>query len=256
MPPRAAARLTGPTAAPIPPDMSSNHASRRYLVTGASSGIGLALARRLAGRGAQVLCTGRRAVAGLPADFPDCAYLQADLAQPGGARRVADWAEGPLDAAILNAGAGYFRPLGAETPADIAAVIATNFAAPVALAHALYPALAVAGGRLGLVGSVARRGAAGMPVYSASKAALDGFGRALAAEWAGRVTVRVLHPGPTATGMSVRAGRMPDLADRLMLPPDLVAAALLAAFERPRGGFRRTISYPQCALHRLIRGRA
>ena len=48
-----------------------------------------------------------------------------------------------------------------------------------------------------------------MPVYAASKAGLDGFGRALAEEWRGAVTVRVLHPGPVATGMAARAGRSP-----------------------------------------------
>lgn len=230
-----------------------------YLVTGASSGIGLALVRLLSSRGARVVAAGRRAWSELPAGFPDVPYLSADLTDARMAAQVVRWAVdaagGTLDRAILNAGAGYFRPIEAETATDIAAVVATNLVAPVAMAHALFPALSAAGGRLGLVGSVARRGAAGMPVYSATKAALDGFGRSLACEWQGRVVVRVLHPGPTATGMSVRAGRAPDVVDRLMMPPDLVAAAMLAGFERPRGGFRRTVSYPQVALHRVLRGR-
>ena len=161
-------------------------------------------------------------------------------------RAILDW-EGVGDAK------GKPAPV---TPEAIAAVFATNFAAPVALAHAVYPALAAAGGRLGLVGSVAHRGAAAMPVYAASKAALDGFGRALASEWAGRVAVRVLHPGPTATGMAVRAGRTPDIADRLMLPPDAVAAALLAAFEARGGGYRRKVSYGRVGAHRLFGARA
>jgi NAD(P)-dependent dehydrogenase (short-subunit alcohol dehydrogenase family) len=240
--------------------MGHSWQQRRYFVTGASSGIGLALVRRLVARRDAVFASGRRALADLPADFPDCDYLPVDLGDPAAVaqlcRKVSDWADGALDGALLNAGSGYYRPLEAETPADIAAIIATNYAAPVALAHGLFPALAEAGGWLGLVGSVARRGAAAMPVYAASKAALDGFGRALASEWAGRVPVRVLHPGPTATGMSVRAGRPADLADRLMLPPDAVAAALLAALEAPRGGWRATVSYSRVALHHLSGGRA
>jgi NAD(P)-dependent dehydrogenase (short-subunit alcohol dehydrogenase family) len=144
---------------------------------------------------------------------------------------------------------GYFRPLIAETPFDIARTVATNVEAPVALARALYPALAAAGGRLGLVGSVARRGAAGMPVYAATKGALDGFGRALASEWQGRVAVRVLHPGPTATGMSVRAGRPADWVDRLMLNPDAVAAVLLAQMHGR--GWRRTASFGAVIMRRL-----
>jgi NAD(P)-dependent dehydrogenase (short-subunit alcohol dehydrogenase family) len=234
--------------------MKHHGQQRRYLVTGASSGIGLALVRRLVLRGDAVLSTGRRAAADLPADFPDCSYLQADLVAPASVAMLARWVTGRLDGAILNADVGYFRPLEAETAEDIAAVIVTNFTAPVALAHALYPALAATKRRLGLVGSVARKGTARMPLYAASKAAIDGFGRALAAEWRGRATMRVLHPGPTATRMAVRAGRTPDLADRLMLPPDAVEAALLAALDASRGGFRRNVSYQQVAMHRLFRG--
>lgn len=227
--------------------------TRRILVTGASSGIGLALVRLLAARGDTVLASGRRPAAELPADFPDCAYLALDLSAADGPSRLADWAGTPLDAAILNAGAGHYRPLEHETPDAIAAILATNLTAPTCLAHALYPALAARGGHLGLIGSVAWKGAASMPVYAASKAALDGFGRALAAEWAGRVSVRVIHPGPTATGMSQRAGRPADWIDRIMLPPDAVARGILSALEG-RGRWRRVVSFPQ-VLPRLARGR-
>lgn len=224
----------------------------RALVTGASSGVGLALVRRLAASGAEVLATGQRPAQDLPADFPDCRYLALDLAAPDARAALVAAVGGRLDLAILNAGTGYFRPLEAETPADIARTVAVNVAAPVALARALYPALALAGGRLGLVGSVARRGAAGMPVYAATKGALDGFGRALASEWQGRVTVRVLHPGPTATGMSVRAGRPADWVDRLMLDPDAVAGAMLAQMQGR--GWRRTASFG-AVLARKVLGR-
>ena len=98
---------------------------------------------------------------------------------------------------------------------------------------------------------MARRGAAGMPVYAASKGALDGFGRALAEEWRGQVRVRVLHPGPTATGMSERAGRAPDLMDRLFLSPDAMAASLLAALERPRGADRQVVSFARLGWDKL-----
>lgn len=229
--------------------------TRRVLVTGASSGIGTALVREIAARGDVVLCTGRRAAAALPADFPDVAYLQADLARAEGRAALLSWADGPLDCAILNAGAGHYRPISAEDDADIDAVIATNLVAPVMLAHGLFSALSTGQGRLALVGSVAFRGAAGMPVYAASKAALDGFGRALASEWRGRVTVRVLHPGPTATGMAARAGRPADWVERIMLPPGAVARTMLRQLERGSGGYRSVVSYPQVALHALMHSR-
>lgn len=221
---------------------------QRVLVTGASSGIGLALVRRLAGQGARVLATGRRGAADLPGDFPDVPYLALDLTQAGARAALVQAAGARLDRAILNAGIGHYRPLVAETPADIAATVALNFAAPVHLARALFPALAQVGGRLGLVGSVAWRGAPTMPAYAATKGALDGFGRALASEWQGRVAVRVLHPGPTATGMAVRAGRAPDWVDRIMLDPDRVAAAMLKGLDG--GAWRATASFASVWLRR------
>ena len=81
-----------------------------------------------------------------------------------------------------------------------------------------------------------------MPVYAASKAALDGFARSLALEWSGKIAVKALHPGPTATGMSVRAGRPEDPLDRFMLAPRRVASALVDALEKD-GGFRRIVSF-------------
>ena len=220
---------------------------KHYFVTGAGSGLGLALLRALVARGHAVIATGRRRTAELPTDFPDLPYLCCDLSQPAQALAAGDWAlaQAPLDAAILNAGAGFYRPLNAETAAAITAVLRLNLDANMLLAHRLWPVLQ--GGRLGLIGSVAHRGAPGMPVYAASKAALDGFGRALAEEWRGKVTVRVLHPGPVATGMSERAGRARDALDRLFLPPRATALALIAALEAKNGADRQVIAHRRVA---------
>ena len=225
-----------------------------WFITGASHGLGLEMVHLLVARGERVLASGRRAVTELPADFPDCAYHACDLADPNAVARLRDWAaaHGPLRATVLNAGAGHFRPLTQETAQDIDTVLAINLNANITLAHGLRAVLS--GGGLGLIGSVAHKGAAGMPVYSASKAALDGFGRALAEEWRGDVRVRVLHPGPVATGMAERAGRKPDFADRLFLPPRITAAALLRALDAPRGADRQTVSFLRVGMHRLLRG--
>ncbi|TVP72718.1 MAG: SDR family oxidoreductase [Rhodobacteraceae bacterium] len=220
---------------------------KRYFVTGAASGLGLELLRELAARGHHVIATGRRTAAALPADFPDLPYLSCDLAQPDQARAAGEWArgQGSLDAAILNAAAGFYRPLHVETAAEMAAVLRLNLDANMILAQMLCPVLQ--GGRLGLIGSVAHRGAPGMPVYAASKGALDGFGRALAEEWRGKVTVRVLHPGPVATGMSERAGRARNALDRLFLPPRAMALALIAALEARNGADRQVIAHRRVA---------
>ncbi len=218
------------------------------LVTGASHGVGLALVRLLRARGRDVIASGQRQGSALPADFPDCRYICADLSDPMQLEQVAQAAP-RLRGAILNAGLGHYRPLENETPSAITRVLTVNLDANIALAHALRPALA--GGYLGLIGSVARKGAAGMPVYAASKGALDGFGRALAEEWRGAVRVRVLHPGPTATGMSERAGRALNAMDRLFLSPDAMARSILAALERQRGGDRQVISFARLGLDKL-----
>ena len=219
---------------------------KTLFVTGGGSGLGAELVRAAHRRGHHVLCTGRRAIADLPSDFPDLPYLSCDLSSAGGAQVTADWVQSHLsgrrvDCALLNAAAGYFRPLSAETPEAISEVLTLNLDANIVLAHRLSGNLE--GGTLALIGSVAHKGAAGMPVYSASKAALDGFGRALAQEWRGRAAVRVLHPGPIATGMSARAGRKVDLADRLFLSPRLMARIILDAALAPRGRDRQIIGY-------------
>ena len=81
---------------------------------------------------------------------------------------------------------------------------------------------------LGLVGLVAHRGAAVLPVYAASEAGLDSLMRALRSEWRAPTDGRVIHPWPTATGMAERAGMTSRVAQRLMLPVDDVAAGIIA----------------------------
>lgn len=221
-------------------------------ITGGASGLGLALVRAACARGYDVCVTGRRTIAELPTDFPDVPYLPCDLGQQSAAIKAAEWVMqggGAIGCAILNAGTGHYRPLAEETPKAIAQVLSLNLEANVILAHRLCPAMS--GGTLALIGSVAYKGAARMPVYSASKAALDGFGRALAEEWRGRTRVRVLHPGPIATGMAERAGRAPDFFDKLFVRPQPMAEAILDAALARSGRDRQVISWGRVAGRRF-----
>lgn len=238
-----------------------HHASHRsepgrsYLVTGASSGIGLAIVQHLALRGHRVIATGRRPSLELPADFPDVAYHAVDLADEAEAAAFIGSQTIPLDRAILCAGAGFYRGIDKETSDDIRRIVDVNLTAQVRLAHGLYVALAARQGRLALIGSVAHRGARTMPVYAATKAALDGFGRSLALEWQGRVIVKVLHPGPTATGMAERAGRPADWMSRLMLPTASVAEMIVTALER-NTRFRQRLSHGRYLASLVMRSPA
>lgn len=225
-----------------------------WLVTGASAGIGLAICRALHDAGHEVTGFGRRQAQDLPADFPDIAYHPVDLATAQGCQLLAARAPARLDMALLNAGIGHYRPLCRETPQAISDVLAVNLLMPMLTAQLLFELLQARRGVLGLVGSVAYRGAAGMPVYAASKAGLDGFGRSLRSEWQGRVDVRVIHPGPTATGMAGRAGLTSPLALRMMLPVAAVAAGIIDAMQG-QGRMRRRVSFG-AVIRQKITGRA
>ena len=204
----------------------------RVLVTGGTDGIGLEVVRLLAARGASVVATGRRD----GPDLPGVAWVRADQSDPGAAARtIAAACRDDLDAAILCAGTGTAATDGVEGAGAIRATLRVNLAASVLIAHALAPVLLARGGTLALVGSVARRGMGALPSYSASKAGLHGFARALGEEWRGRASVAMLHPGPTRTGMQGKAGMEVGRAARLFVPAPLMARMLLAEVDRAHG---------------------
>jgi NAD(P)-dependent dehydrogenase (short-subunit alcohol dehydrogenase family) len=201
------------------------------LITGATSGIGLALANRMSGEYRLVLC-GRRPIDDCADDLPEGAtYIQADLENPPGAVDAIETALRShgietLDRLIVNAGTGYYRAAEAESAAIIRGTLDVNLFAPVLLARRLAPLLEAVQGKLVLIGSVAHRGSANMPAYAASKAGLAGLARSLGSEWQGRIAVQIIHPGPTATGMHQKAGYDPGRLSRLFFSSEDMAAEI------------------------------
>jgi 3-oxoacyl-[acyl-carrier protein] reductase len=183
------------------------------LVTGASRGIGRAIAARLAERGATVVAAargdhaqscadaltaaGHRAEA-IALDVTDAAAVEA---APGGiVKRF-----GRLDIVVSNAGVARDQLLLRMKREDWDAVIATNLTATFLLAQAaLRPMLKQKGGRIIAISSVVgQMGNAGQANYAASKAGLVGFAKALAREVASRsITVNVVAPGMIDTEMT------------------------------------------------------
>jgi short-subunit dehydrogenase len=179
------------------------------LVTGASSGIGREVARRLAAAGARVLAHGRDAQA---LGQLDATPLVADLAEPGAGGRLAEAAlerAGRVDIVVANAGLGWAGPFAEMPPATVEELIAVNLAAPIELTRALLPTLRNRPGYLMFVTSIAgRTGVGGEAVYSATKAGLDSFAESLRFEmYGGDVQVGVLVPGVVDTAFFERRGR-------------------------------------------------
>ena len=206
------------------------------LITGASDGIGLALARIYLARGWRVLPLGRRPAAELEPALRD-EYLRVDLAQPYAAALVAEALRrrgvAQLEQLIHCAGIGAYGPVEAQTPEVISALLDVNLRAPIALTHALLPLLVAARGRVAFIGSVA----AALPVpdyavYGATKAGLEGFARSLRDELRGQVGVQLIHPGATRTGMHAKIGApLERMGWSRFPPPERVAQQIAAAIE-------------------------
>lgn len=198
---------------------------KTILITGATSGIGLALAEHYARAGWRVIGHARHPRTG---DWVHADLAAADCASAIASQLQAHAVHG-LDVLIHNAGIGWFGDVAQQPMDDIYAQFTINLASPLALTHALLPLINAAHGRIAFVSSVASAlPVADYAVYAATKAALDGFARALAAELPGRVLV--LWPGGTRTGMHARAGVPAQrLARQRLAEPQAVAAAIARA---------------------------
>jgi len=183
------------------------------LVTGASRGIGRAIAARLAEQGATVVAAARGdhardAVAELTAEGRKAEALTLDVTDAAALERTPDEIvsrHGRLDIVVSNAGITRDQLLMRMKRDDWDAVIATNLTATFLLAQAaMRPMLKQKGGRIIAISSVVgQSGNPGQVNYAASKAGLIGFAKALAREVASRsITVNVVAPGMIETEMT------------------------------------------------------
>lgn len=212
---------------------------RVALVTGASRGIGAAVAVALRDAGARVVRVARSLAAGSRDGFRD---FPCDLADPAQVAALAErvLAElGAPDLLVNNAGVFDPIPFEAATVAELERQLAVNLVAPFAVARGFLPAMRAAGrGLLITIGSVAdHRAFPENTIYSATKYGLRGLHETLAAEYRGTgVRCTLISPGPTDTSIwdRVDPDRRPGyLPRRAMLRPEDVAEAVLFVATRP-----------------------
>jgi 3-oxoacyl-[acyl-carrier protein] reductase len=207
------------------------------LITGASRGLGAALARTLAARGMHLALAARdlASLNTLAAELQrshgvKVTAIQADLADTAATERCAQQALaalGTVDLLINNAGIGSYKPLAEWRVQEIAECNALNLTAPMLLCHALVPAMAARGGGyvINVASDLARRYLANMAPYVATKFGLLGFSGSLQREFKSQgVKVTTVMPGiiDTAFGGAKEGSREPtwslhptELAERI-----------------------------------------
>ena len=224
--------------------------ARRALVTGATSGIGRAIAEALAAQGTHVLVTGRDArrgeevVGAIRSARGHADFVVADLSSADSVLSLAAQAEkrlGGVDILINNAGIYTFGPSTEATAAAFDAMYDTNVKAPLLLTAKLVPGMVARGwGRIvNVTTMVAYIGMAGAALYGSSKAALQLLTQAWAAEYGpSGVTANSIAPGPVRTpgtagmgdaleqiGKTVPAGRVGTPAEIAAVAAFLVSEA-------------------------------
>ena len=208
-------------------------------ITGASSGIGAALAREFAARGAHLVLSGRdeERLADVAADCGETLLLPFDVrddeALADATAKAIAW-KGGVDVAIANAGVSQ-RSRALKTGMQVYRdIIAIDLTAQIAFAQGLIGHMADRGsGHLAFISSIA--GKVGVPMrtaYSAAKFGLAGYGDALRAELSqSGVQVHVIYPGSIATDVSRNAltadgdkrGRSDDVIDNGIAPAEAAA---------------------------------
>lgn len=186
--------------------MSKPLSDKIALVTGGSTGIGLASAQELAAQGAKVYITGRRQQeldAAIALIGSSAKGIRADVSRLDDLDKVyAQIAEesGRLDILFANAGGGDMLPLGAITEEHFDRIFGINVRGVLFTVQKALPLLGAGSSIILTASTVSVKGTANFSVYSASKAAVRNFARSWALDLKGRgIRVNVVSPGPVKT---------------------------------------------------------
>jgi short-subunit dehydrogenase len=213
-------------------------AGRKALLTGATGGLGRAIAATLAGRGATMLLSGRseQALQALAAELPGSGHqaLPSDLSQSGAAEQLAERA-GAVDVLVANAGLPATGRLPEFSAEELTGALRVNLEAPMLLARAVEAGMVERGsGHMVFISSLSGKSATPLSsVYNATKFGLRGFALGLRADLNPLgIGVSIVSPGTIReAGMYADSGA-PPITGLGTGSPQQVAAAVLKAIEQ------------------------
>jgi NAD(P)-dependent dehydrogenase (short-subunit alcohol dehydrogenase family) len=212
---------------------------KRFLITGASRGIGRAIAEKLAGPGNTLLLHGRdrealATTSGLvEAKSGSAIPLCYDLRLAESVEKMIDEiGSAPLDGLINNAGVAVVKPLAEITLEEWQALFAVNVTAPFLLTQKLLPIMPGGSSIVNILSIAAKTGFPNWSAYCMSKFALEGFSQAVREEVRSR-GVRVLNIYPAATNTEIWNAVEGEWPKEKMLLPEEIADAVAYALSRP-----------------------
>ena len=212
---------------------------KRYLITGASRGIGRAIAEKLAASDVTLLLHGRDTVA--LADVckslkPNCAniiHLIHDLAVSSGVSDlIAEVGKDPLDLLVNNAGIAIVKPFGEITSVEWQQTVGVNVTAPFLLTQHFAPRMPPGSSVVNILSIAAETGYPNWSAYCMSKFALEGFSQSVREELRDR-KIRVINVYPAATDTDIWNKVEGEWPRKKMISPAEVAGAVAYALSRP-----------------------
>ena len=220
-------------------DRRYNKTMKRFLITGASRGIGRAIAQKLAAPDVMLLLHGRDTVAlaetceTVESGCAGVVKLIHDLAtEEGVANLISNVGNGPLDVLVNNAGIAVVKPFREITPAEWKQTIAVNVTAPFLLMQALAGQMPPGSSVVNILSVAAKTAFPNWSAYCMSKFAVEGLSQSIRQELREH-GIRVINIYPAATNTEIWGGVAGDWPREKMMSAEEVANAVAYALARP-----------------------
>jgi short-subunit dehydrogenase len=212
---------------------------KRYLITGASRGIGRAIAEKLAAKDVELLLHGRDTVAlaqtrkAVESQCAKVALLIHDLATSAGVSDlIAEVGNEPIRLLVNNAGVAVVKPFTEITTIEWEQTVGVNITAPFMLTQHFAPRMQPGSSVVNILSVAAKSGFANWSAYCMSKFALEGFSQCVRQELRDR-KIRVINVYPAATDTNIWNDIEGDWPRGKMISPKDVASAVAYALSRP-----------------------